>query len=88
MARRSIVKSRSNELKGSVADSPAVSVPAESALDPFGGSVPSTISELLTPENVPTTGGVLFERWIASAQNFVVLAMPKSGPEFSIVAKM
>jgi hypothetical protein len=48
MARRSIVKSRTNELKRSVADCPAASVTAESALDPVG-SAPSTISELLTP---------------------------------------
>jgi hypothetical protein len=88
MARRSIVKSRSNELKGSVADSPAVSVPAESALDPFGGSVPSTISELLTPRECADYRRCSVRTWIASAQNFVVLAMPKSGPEFSIVAKM
>ena len=49
MADRSIVKSRTNELKGSVAARPAASVPAESAFDPIDGSVPPNISELLTP---------------------------------------
>jgi len=49
MARRSIVKSRTNELKRSVADCPAASIPTESTFDPVDGSVPPTISELLTP---------------------------------------
>jgi len=88
MARRSIVKSRSNELKGSVADSPAVSVPAESALDPFGGSVPSTISELLTPRECADYRRCSVRTLDRERAELRGLAMPKSGPEFSIVAKM